>query len=127
MSDTVGNVHDKLGPVKTKRPLTFAIAVTACILVLFALLIGGGSYLYWRAEGSPGSPQEFRDRVAAAGLDVTWKNNGSRGGDGVVESECGARDITISDFDGELWLITDTTRRVLDPQVVDWFLACADQ
>ena len=76
------------------------------ILVGFAALIVVGSYMYWAADGRPGSPAGFRDRVARTGLDVQWENNGNRGGTGIVLTDCGERRVTVSLFDDtdSLWM-----------------------
>lgn len=34
-----------------------------------------GSWAYWRADGSVGTPEDFRNQVAATGLEVAWSNS----------------------------------------------------
>jgi hypothetical protein len=101
----------------SSRQLVGAIAAVFAVVVI-------GSYAYWRGEGSPGTPAQFRDRVAAAGLEVDWDNNGPRGGDGSVETDCGTVDVTISELDGELWLIAADGNERLADDSIDALLAC---
>ena len=91
--------------------------------VLLAILIGG-NVVYWRAEGG-GSPSGFRNKVAATGLDVDWTRNGSQGGSGFVETECGARTVTINLGPGdELWFSVLGQRIKLDETVAAAFTSC---
>ena len=101
----------------SSKQLAGAIATVLAIIVI-------GSYVYWRGEGSPGTSGQFRDRVASAGLEVDWDNNGPRGGDGSVETDCGAVDITISELDGELWFVEPDGNRLVTVESVDQLLAC---
>ncbi len=51
-------------------------------IVVAGAFVLGGSVLYWLADGAVGTPQQFQDRVAEAGLVVEWRNVGPRAGDG---------------------------------------------
>lgn len=77
------------------------IAVVALGLLL------GGSYLYWRGEGSPGTPAQFRQAVRDTGLAVAWDNSGPSAGSGQVATRCGEVTVDISLRDRRLevrWL-----------------------
>ncbi|NNE96924.1 MAG: hypothetical protein HKN24_12935 [Acidimicrobiales bacterium] len=86
------------------RPVRIGLAVVfGLAFILFA-----GSYLYWVGEGRPGTPEDFRGRVADAGLDVEWTNNGPRAGDGFITDDCGRPvAVTVDERDGELWVRSD--------------------
>ena len=101
----------------SSKQLAGAIAAVLAIIVI-------GSYVYWRGEGSPGTSAEFRDRVAGAGLEVDWENNGPHGGDGSVSTDCGAVDITISELDGELWFVEPDGNQRVTAESIDELLAC---
>jgi hypothetical protein len=96
------------------------IVVLAAVIAVTMI----GSYAYWRDEGSAGTPAQFRERVAEAGLVVDWENNGPRGGDGSVSTDCGPVDITISDLDGELWLIAPIGNERLAADSFRALIAC---
>jgi hypothetical protein len=108
-------------PDATKR----ALVIVAAILAVPAV-IGVGSYVYWRADGSVGTPQNFTDRVAEAGLDVEWSNAGPRAGDGVVRTDCGPVEVTVNDLDGALWLTTPDQQRRLTASTIEELISCAD-
>lgn len=99
------------------KQLVGTIAAVLAIIVI-------GSYVYWRGEGSPSTSAQFRERVAEAGLEVDWENNGPSGGDGSVETDCGAVDITISEFDGELWFVVPDGNQRVTAESIDDLLAC---
>ena len=101
----------------SSRRLIGALAAVAAIVVI-------GSFAYWRAEGSPGTAAQFRERVADAGLDVDWDNSGPRGGDGSVSTDCGVVDVTISELDGELWLIAPIGNERLAADSFRALIAC---
>lgn len=103
------------------KPLLVAVAFVGGIF----LLLVAANYAYWVGEGRPGTPEEFRDRVDDAGLDVIWLNNGSSGGDGTAVNECGDPvRVTINDLGGELWVTSDLGREPLTPEAVDRILQC---
>jgi hypothetical protein len=101
----------------TSRQLVGALAAVVAVIAI-------GSYAYWRGEGSPGTSAQFRERVAEAGLEVDWENNGPSGGDGSVETDCGAVDITISELDGELWFVEPDGNQRVNAESIDDLLAC---
>ena len=91
------------------------------------VLILGGSVMYWLADGAVGTPEQFRDRVASAGLKVDWTNVGPRAGDGTVDTECGMASITVNEIDGDLWLTTGGQRRPISTAVIDELMSCKGQ
>jgi hypothetical protein len=97
---------------------------TLAAVVVVALLILG-SLIYWLGEGQPGSPEDFRQRVAEAGLSVTWSNSGPRGGSGVVDTACGAADVTVNDIDDQLWIRWGDRQALLSRETLDALLSCA--
>lgn len=101
----------------SSKQLVGAILAVSAIVVI-------GSYVYWRGEGSPGTSEQFRDRVADTGLEVDWENNGARGGDGWVDTDCGRVDITISELDGELWFIEPDGNQRVSVESIDELIAC---
>ena len=103
------------------RPIRIALAIA----IAWAVVILAGSYFYWVAEGRPGTPQEFRDRVAEAGLDVRWLNNGPTAGQGTTLNECDAPIlVTVDDRQGELWVTSDLGREPLTPQAIERIVEC---
>lgn len=92
-------------------------------LVVIALLVLG-SFIYWVGEGRPRSPAAFRELVADTGLVIDWTNNGSRGGDGTAQTDCGVVDVTVSELDGELWLFVEDQRAPITEASIDELLAC---
>lgn len=96
----------------------------ALVIVGVIAVIAFGSFLYWRGEGSPGTPAQFRERIAATGLVVEWEQNGPRAGDGVVDTDCGRIGVTIDAIDDELWLTTSGVRRLITPDSIDQLIAC---
>lgn len=98
-------------------------AILAIGALLVVLLIG--SFLYWQADGSVGTPEDFRRRVAASGLEVDWSNSGPRGGDGLATTQCGQVGVTVAEIDGVLWLTVSGLRRPLTGSVVESAEACA--
>jgi hypothetical protein len=102
-----------------------ALLVVAAVVVAGGALIVG-SVLYWRADGSVGTPTDFTDRVAATGLDVNWSNAGPRAGDGVVHTVCGPVEVTVNDLAGQLWLSTANMRRPLTAKAIDELITCVN-
>ena len=90
--------------------------------VLTALVIG--SFLYWQAEGSSGTPEDFRLRVAATGLEVSWANVGPRGGAGVVRRSCGPVEVSVNEIDDALWVTVGDGRRRLSAAAVGSIETC---
>jgi hypothetical protein len=97
------------------------LVVAVVILVLLVL----GSFVYWRAEGQPGTPGDFRERVAEAGLDVAWSNSGPRGGTGVVDTTCGPVEVTIDEMDDQLWIRWAGEHEIATGDAIDALLSCA--
>ncbi|NNE73580.1 MAG: hypothetical protein HKN26_07955 [Acidimicrobiales bacterium] len=99
------------------------VFIAAAVLAVLWL---AGSFAYWVAEGRPGSPAEFRERVADTGLLVEWSNTGGRGGNGVVQTECGPVAIMISVFsdEDELWIVEPFREEIADDTIAT-LLACA--
>ena len=83
-----------------------------------------GSWAYWRADGSVGTPEDFRNQVSATGLEVAWSNSGPRGGSGLVDTSCGAIEVSIDDIDGELWIRWSDNRERVTAETVDVLLSC---
>lgn len=97
--------------------VTVVIAATAALLII-------GSLLYWVADGRPRTPEAFRELVAETGLIVDWSNNGPRGGDGVVATECGDQTVSVNELDGELWVHWGNDRSPLTPSLIDDIVQC---
>ncbi len=106
----------------TSRRTLLAAGVVAIVVVGLAV----GSLLYWVGEGRPRSPEAFRELVAASGLEVEWSNNGSRGGDGVVATDCGERAVSVNELDGALWVQWGDQRFPITPAVIDKIVRCDD-
>lgn len=104
------------------RHTLLAAAVGALVVVALAV----GSLLYWVGEGRPRSPAAFRELVAASGLVVEWSNNGPRGGEGVVTTDCGEQAVSVNELDGELWVQWDGRRAPIMPDVIDEIVRCDD-
>jgi hypothetical protein len=104
-----------------KSPIGRVVSVLG---VLLALLIFG-NWLYWWADGSPGTPAEFRENVAETGLDVAWMTSGPRGGSGVVETSCGPTDVDIDDINDVLWIRWEGNREPVSSEVIDALLGCS--
>ena len=83
------------------------------------------STLYWIGEGRPGTPAEFRQSVADAGLEVDWDNAGPRGGDGRVTTACGEVEVAVHLRDDVLWVRWESNDAVLDPDAVEAIMTCA--
>jgi hypothetical protein len=89
------------------------------------LLLAVGNYAYWVGEVRPGTPQEFRDRVTATGLEVKWLNNGPSAGDGTTVNDCGDPVfVTVNDLGGELWVTSDLGREPLTAEAIDRIVEC---
>jgi hypothetical protein len=106
---------------ETRHLALKTLIIATAILALLLL----GSFAYWHGEGQPGTPNDFRDRVADAGLDVAWSNSGPRGGTGVVDTTCGPVEVTIDELDGQLWIRLTGEHEVLTTDVVDALLSCS--
>lgn len=104
------------------RSRLFWLGSLALVLVIF-----GGSVVYWLADGAVGTPEEFRDPVAAIGLEVNWVNVGPRAGDGSVDTQCGRVSVTLDEIDGDLWLTTTGDRRRITTAVIDDLMSCRGQ
>jgi hypothetical protein len=102
-----------------RRTLLAGGAVATAVVVLVV-----GSLLYWVGEGRPRSPAAFRELVVASGLDVEWSNNGPRGGDGVVATDCGERVVSVNELDDELWVQWGDQRAPITPAVIDEIVRC---
>ena len=98
--------------------------VVSVLVVLLALLIFG-NWLYWWADGSVGTPAEFRQDVAETGLNVAWTTSGPRGGSGVVETSCGSIDVAIDDINDVLWIRWADNREPVTGEVIDSLLDCS--
>jgi hypothetical protein len=95
------------------------VGVLAAVIAVTAI----GSYAYWRDEGSPGTPAQFRERVAEAGLVVDWEHSGPRG-DGSVSTDCGPVDITTKRPRRELWSIAPIGNERLAAESFRALIAC---
>jgi len=93
------------------------------VVAVFALLVVG-NLIYWNGEGRPGTPENFRQRVAATGLSVNWENNGPTGGSGFVAADCGSVPVTINDLDGALTVTWDLNSAELTPETSTRILDC---
>lgn len=102
-----------------------SVARTAVALVAAVALLLSGSLIYWVAEGRPGTPDDFRQRVSDAGLNVAWSNSGPRGGSGVVDTSCGSVDVSVSDIDDQLWLRWAERNEPATREAIDALLTCA--
>ena len=102
-----------------RRTLLAAVVVATAVVALAV-----GSLLYWVGEGRPRSPAAFRELVAASGLVVDWSNNGPRGGDGVVATDCGERVVSVNELDGELWIQWGDQRARVTPAVIGEIVRC---
>lgn len=83
-----------------------------------------GSWAYWRADGSVGTPEDFRRDVAETGLTVAWSNSSPRGGSGLIETSCGTVEVSVDDIDGELWIRWEDNREPVTTESVDALLLC---
>ena len=102
-----------------------SIGRVVSILVLLGALLIFGNWLYWRADGSVGTPAEFRQNVAESGLSVAWTTSGPRGGSGVVETSCGPTDVAIDDINDVLWIRWASNREPVTSEIIDALLACS--
>jgi len=96
----------------------------AIAAVAIVTLIVVGSLVYWLADGQGGTPDDFRQRVAEAGLIVVWSNSGPRGGSGSVDTSCGPVDVTIDEIDNELWIRWAEYDRLATPETIGSLLSC---
>lgn len=98
--------------------------LAAGIVAIAVMLLAVGSLLYWVGEGRPRTPEAFRELVASSGLVVEWSNNGPRGGDGFVATDCGERAVSVNELDGELWVQWGDQRAPILPSVIDEIVRC---
>ena len=96
----------------------------AAIVVSAVVALAVGSLLFWVGEGRLRSPAGFRELVAESGLVVEWSNNGPRGGDGVVATDCGERVVSVNELDGELWVQWANRRALVTPAVIGEIVRC---
>jgi hypothetical protein len=105
----------------SRRRLVGSLLGTVAVVALLVI----GSWAYWRADGSVGTPEDFRNQVAATGLEVAWSNSGPRGGSGLVDTSCGPIEVSIDDINGELWIGWSDNREPITAEVVDAVLVCS--
>lgn len=98
--------------------------LAAGVVAIVVMVLAVGSLLYWVGEGRPRSPAAFRELVASSGLVVEWSNNGPRGGDGVVATDCGEKAVSVNELDGELWVQWGDQRAPILPAVIDAIVRC---
>ena len=98
------------------RGLFIAAAIVAVIVA--------GTSIYWVADGRPGTPGDFRERVSRSGLDVEWANSGPRGGTGLVDTDCGRVEVTVDEIDGELWISWAGRRELATADTIDAITSC---
>ncbi len=98
------------------RGLLIAAALVAVIVA--------GSAIYWLADGRPGSPGDFRDRVSESGLEVEWANSGPRGGTGSVATDCGSVEVTVDEIDGDLWIAWAGHRELATADTIEAITSC---
>ena len=108
------------------RPVTRRTLLAAGAVAIAVVVLAVGSLLYWVGEGRPRSPAAFRDLVAARGLVVEWSNNGPRGGDGLVATDCGEQVVSVNELDDELWVQWGDQRAPVTPAVIDGIVRCDD-
>lgn len=87
-------------------------------------ILAVGTLLYWVVDGRPRSPAAFRELIAESGLVVEWSNNGPRGGNGIVATDCGEQEVSINELGGEFWVEWENQRAPITPGVVDQILRC---
>jgi hypothetical protein len=104
-----------------RRSIGTGVLVTVAIVALIVV----GSMVYWLADGRVGTPDDFRQRVSDAGLNVDWSNSGPRGGSGSVDTSCGPVDVAIDEIDGELWIRWSDNREVVTPETIDALRSCS--
>jgi hypothetical protein len=104
-----------------RRSIGTGVLVTVAIVALIVV----GSMVYWLADGRVGTPDDFRQRVSDAGLNVDWSNSGPRGGSGSVDTSCGPVDVGIDEIDGELWIRWLGNREVVTPDTIDALRSCS--
>lgn len=96
-------------------------ALAAALLVAISV---AGNYLYWAGDGRPGTPAEFRDRVATAGLAVDWENNGPSGGTGSVDTDCSTQTVTIDLSEDQLWIVSQDPAVLVTAESIEAILRC---
>jgi hypothetical protein len=107
---------------ESRHSLATVVLVAAVAIVT---LIVVGSIVYWLADGRVGTPDDFRQRVSDAGLNVEWSNSGPSGGSGSVDTSCGPVDVTIDEIDGELWIRWSDNREVVTSETIDALRSCS--
>jgi len=75
---------------------------------------------------SVGSDSTLPKRTAEADQAKDSVSNGSRGGDGVVATDCGERAVSVNELDGELWVQWGDQRSSIMPAVIDEIVRCDD-
>ena len=94
------------------------------LAVVLVSVIFAGSVIYWVADGRPGTPRDFRQRVSETGLDVTWSTSGPRGGVGNVVTECGAIEVAFDEIDGQLWMRWSERREPATQENIEDLVSC---
>lgn len=97
----------------------------AVAVVAIVALTAVGSFVYWQGDGRPGTADDFRGRVATAGLDVVWSNSGPRGGNGVVDTACGPVEVIVNDQDDQLFVRWADKYGPATRGTIDALLTCA--
>lgn len=100
-----------------KRRMLVAAGIVAVVVA--------GSLIYWLADGRPGTPDDFRQKVSETGLKVAWSTSGPRGGAGLVETDCGLVDVAVDEIDDELWIRWAENRELTTPETIDALLSCS--
>jgi len=103
------------------RSIGTGVLVTAAIVALIVV----GSMVYWLADDRAGTPDDFRQRVGNAGVNVDWSTSGPRGGNGSVDTSCGPVEVAIDEIDGELWIRWTDNREVVTPETIDALRSCS--
>jgi len=97
------------------------VLVTAAIVALIVV----GSMGYWLVDGGVGTPDDFRQRVDEAGVNVDWSTSGPRGGSGSLDTSCGPVEVAIDEIDGQLWIRWTDNREVVTPETIDALRSCS--
>jgi hypothetical protein len=106
---------------EARQPIGTVVLVAVAIVALIVV----GSIVYWRADDGVGTPDDFRQRVSDAGLNVDWSNSGPRGGSGSIDTTCGPVDVTIDEIEGELWIRWSDNREVVTPETTEALRSCS--
>jgi hypothetical protein len=116
-------VHRYSSPMESQSRYPIGRWVFAVVLIVVLIVVG--SLVYWSADGRTGTPEDFRQRVADAGLSVEWSNSGPRGGSGTVDTSCGPVEVTIDEIDDQLWIRWSEYRDLVSAETVDLVLSCS--